>query len=81
MFHSIELSSPLECGQHCVINQRCMSVNYRSEQPMVRALCEMNNATSKEGNHILKEDSTFTYYEPIKKVKYFRTLMELAILI
>ena len=68
-FQSIQVPSSAECAQHCLVDQRCQSINYQSSFSMYRsAVCEMNNSTKNENSNRLKKDPSYTYYELQRKV-------------
>ena len=49
IFRFIEIASSSECGQHCLADQRCQSINYKSGVSKFDLIvCELNNCTNDE---------------------------------
>ena len=68
-FQSIHVSSLTECGQWCLRDRRCLSINYAGSMTSQSesAICELNNST-KKGSNGLKNDARFTFYQVLNSV-------------
>ena len=69
VFRTILVSSSTECGQYCLMEQQCKSLNYHHRSNnMETSLCELNNSTKEENYEKFEEDARITYFYTTSKV-------------
>ena len=62
-----QTDTELECGIHCVSDQSCASVNYKTSG-IDKGQCELNNETLQEAADEETHNPEFTHLDVVKRV-------------
>lgn len=69
VIRTILVTSPVECGQYCLLEQRCESLNYfHPITDEYKSACELNNSTKEKNKEDFEENTKTTYYHLMTQV-------------
>ena len=70
VIRTILVMSPVECGQYCLLEQRCESLNYyHPNTDEYKSACELNNSTTQKNKEHFRGNEKTTYYQFMTEVR------------